>query len=214
MKNFESQRERYTKDELVEDNIVSNPIELFQQWMVQAINHHVKEPNAMIMSTVDQDGQPEARTVLLKEIYEEGFVFYTNYNSNKAKQILANPKVSLLFLWLESERQVRISGTATKISTQKSKEYFQKRPRGSQIGAWTSPQSEVIPNRTFLTSRKNEIENQFAGVPILDKPDFWGGFKIDPQKIEFWQGRDNRLHDRLLFTKSEDSSWKIDRLAP
>ncbi len=214
MNNFESHRESYTKDELIEEKVGNDPVELFQRWMVEAINDHVKEPNAMILSTVDSTGQPELRTVLLKEIYEGGFVFYTNYESNKAKQIDQNPKVSLLFLWKESERQVRINGEAVKLSAEKAQSYFQKRPRGSQIGAWTSPQSTIIKDRDFLDRRKNDMENKFAGIPILDKPDFWGGYKIVPDKIEFWQGRDNRLHDRLLYTKQEDSLWKIDRLAP
>ena len=214
MANYENLREKYLKSELTEENAFSSPIKMFQDWMVGAINDQVAEPNALILSTVDSEGMPEARTVLLKEIFEEGFVFYTNYESNKAKQIDENPKVNALFLWKESQRQVRISGIAKKISIEKSTEYFEKRPRGSQVGAWTSPQSTVIPNREFLDKKRREVVNANLGKDNLDKPPFWGGYKIVPTKIEFWQGRDNRLHDRLLYSKNEDGSWTIDRLAP
>lgn len=214
MKNYEDHREDYLKSELIEENVGENPLELFQKWMVNAINDHVPEPNAMILSTVDKDGQPMSRTMLLKEIFEEGFVFYTNYDSDKGKHIEDNPKVSLLFLWLQSQRQVRVFGVAEKLSEVKSTDYFQKRPRGSQIGAWTSPQSKAIPDRAYLDRRKEEIESKFEGDSILEKPNFWGGYKVIPTEIEFWQGRSNRLHDRLVYTKSEDGEWNRKRLAP
>ena len=214
MKNYESQRENYSKGELVESNVPLLPIELFQKWMVNAINDHVREPNAMVLSTINDVGHPEARTVLLKEIFEESFVFYTNHTSDKAKQIGNNPNVSLLFLWKESQRQVRVTGVAERLSEEKSLDYFQKRPRGSQVGAWASPQSDIIPNRAFLEQSKREVENKFVGIQKLDKPDFWGGYKIKPSKIEFWQGRENRLHDRLVYQLQEDGTWTITRLAP
>ena len=214
MKNLEDKRQKYLKSELIEDQVKSNPIEMFQEWMVDAINDHVLEPNAMILATVNEDGHPDTRTVLLKEIEDHSFIFYTNYNSQKAKQIAQNPKVSLLFLWKESERQVRVYGEAVMLDPEKSTAYFQKRPRGSQIGAWVSPQSGVIPNRAFLDHRKREIENTFAGIPTLERPENWGGYRVVAQKIELWQGRDNRLHDRLLFELHEDGKWSMCRLAP
>jgi pyridoxamine 5'-phosphate oxidase len=168
----------------------------------------------MILATVDVFGAPEVRTVLLKEIVDGAFVFYTNYGSHKAQQIDSNPSVSLLFLWKESERQIRISGHTKKVSEEKSTDYFQKRPRGSQIGAWVSPQSQEIESREELEVRQSDVEKRFKDVEILDRPDFWGGYQVVPQKVEFWQGRDNRLHDRLLYELQENQDWSIKRLAP
>lgn len=214
MKNFEDKRKKYLKSALLESTALENPIEMFQRWMVDAINDHVVEPNAMILATVDVFGAPEVRTVLLKEIVDDAFVFYTNYGSHKAQQIDSNPSVSLLFLWKESERQIRISGHAKKVSVEKSTDYFQKRPRGSQIGAWVSPQSQEIQSREELEVRQIDVEKRFKDVEILERPEFWGGYQVVPQKIEFWQGRDNRLHDRLLYELQENQVWSIKRLAP
>ena len=214
MENFEDKREKYLKSELLESSALENPIEMFQRWMIDAINDHVLEPNAMILATVDLFGAPEVRTVLLKEIVDGSFVFYTNYASHKAQQIAANPLVSLLFLWKQSERQIRVSGYAEKVSSAKSTDYFQKRPRGSQIGAWVSPQSQEIENREVLNLRQLEVEERFKDADTLTRPEFWGGYRVVPSKIEFWQGRDNRLHDRLLYELQEDKSWTIKRLAP
>lgn len=214
MKNFEDKRKKYLKSALLESTALENPIEMFQRWMVDAINDHVVEPNAMILATVDVFGAPEVRTVLLKEIVDDAFVFYTNYGSHKARQIDSNPSVSLLFLWKESERQIRISGHAKKVSVEKSTDYFQKRPRGSQIGAWVSPQSQEIQSREELEVRQIDVEKRFKDVEILERPEFWGGYQVVPQKIEFWQGRDNRLHDRLLYELQENQVWSIKRLAP
>jgi len=215
MTNYRDLREKYTKSELLEENALQDPYKMFQNWMVDAINDKVNEPNAMIISTVDENNTPHARTVLLKEIHEGQFVFYTNYDSDKAKQIEQNPNVSLLFLWHESQRQVRITGKASRVSEEKSTEYFQSRPRGSQIGAWTSPQSQIIENREVLNKKRIDVVEANHGKENLEKPEFWGGYGIDASSIEFWQGRDNRLHDRLRYSKVEDDrSWVIERLAP
>lgn len=212
MNKISDMRENYERGFLLEENIDGNPIVQFQKWFEDA-RTSILEANAMILSTVSKDSVPSSRTVLLKEIENDGFVFYTNYESDKGKDIANNPNVSLLFLWKAMERQVRISGLAYKVSKEQSKRYFHRRPKGSQIGAWTSPQSEVIVDRKLLVDRKLKIEERYSDVDKLPLPDFWGGYKVIPQKIEFWQGRPNRLHDRLLYT-AEGENWKIDRLAP
>ncbi len=214
MSDFRDYRERYTKSELLEENALKNPIEMFQRWMVDAINDNILEPNAMLLSTVDENNIPHSRTVLLKEVDNDEFIFYTNYQSNKAKQIDQNPHVTLVFMWLKSQRQVIITGTASKVSEEKSTAYFQSRPRGSQIGAWTSPQSSIINDRSILNERKAKIIAENKGKEVLDRPSFWGGFGVKPQTIEFWQGRDNRLHDRLKYKSTTDGYWEIIRLAP
>ena len=206
-------RENYDRAELTEHNIDSDPILQFKTWFEDAKNEDIKEPNAMILSTVDEEGHPSSRTVLLKELEDEGFIFYTNYESDKAKHMVKNPHVSLLFFWQKVERQVRISGIASKITKEKSNAYFRNRPRGSQIGAWTSPQSQPIEDRMFLEQRKKEIESKFSDVENLPLPEFWGGYIVNPISIEFWQGRPDRLHDRIKYSRSE-GRWKIVRLAP
>ncbi len=206
-------RENYTRGVLDISSILDNPMHQFTKWFEEAQNGNIAEPNAMILSTVNADNIPSSRTVLLKEIDTKGFIFYTNYTSEKGQDIAMNPNVSLIFLWKELERQVRISGVASKVSAQRSNAYFQKRPRGSQIGAWTSPQSSVIENREVLEQRKSEIESKFEGKDHIPVPDFWGGYIIEPSSIEFWQGRPSRLHDRLRY-KLEDGSWIVERLAP
>ncbi|WP_295408931.1 pyridoxamine 5'-phosphate oxidase [uncultured Thiocystis sp.] len=191
-----------------------DPIRQFQQWFETAIGTDLPEPNAMSLCTVDASGQPSVRTVLLKLYDEQGFVFFTNYGSRKAREIDRNPRVALLFPWVALARQVQITGRAERIPTAESLKYFVSRPRGSQIGAWSSPQSEVIGSRSLLEAKVAEIARKFARgeVPL---PDFWGGYRIVPETIEFWQGRESRLHDRFRYRRCEESrDWRIDRLAP
>lgn len=190
-----------------------NPVRQFEQWFEQAVATGIPEPNAMSLATVAADGQPWVRTVLLKLYDEEGFVFFTNYESNKAKQIAGHAKVALLFPWVALARQVQITGTASRVPTALSLKYFASRPRGSQIGAWASPQSQVIGTRSLLDAKVDEIRRKFARgeVPL---PDFWGGFRVAPATVEFWQGRDSRLHDRFRYSRTADGGWQIERLAP
>lgn len=206
-------RQRYLQGGLDENDVPNNPFELFGNWFAQAEEAQLIEPNAMVVATVDADGMPSTRTVLLKYFDESGFVFYTNFSSEKAKHIENNPQVSLQFLWLGLERQVKIQGIAEKVSTAESLKYFSSRPKGSQIGAWVSNQSEVISNKQLLLNQYKKMVDKFkhGEVPL---PDFWGGYRIKPLKIEFWQGGDNRLHDRVQYRRSDDSSWQISRLAP
>jgi pyridoxamine 5'-phosphate oxidase len=189
-----------------------DPIVQFELWYQQTIDARLPEPNAMSLATVDSDGQPSLRTVLLKLYDAQGFVFFTNYHSRKARQIDANDRVALLFPWVALARQVKILGRAARIPTAESLKYFTTRPRGSQIGAWSSPQSQVITSRSLLEQKVEEIKRKFADgdVPL---PDFWGGYRVVPDSIEFWQGRDSRLHDRFRYTR-DNGSWRIERLAP
>jgi len=192
-----------------------SPFTQFDVWMRAAIDSRLLEPNAMALSTVDAEGQPSSRTVLLKGFDERGFVFYTNYESRKAREIAENPRVALLFQWLPLERQVTVSGLAEKISAAESLRYFLSRPRESQIGAWASRQSEVISTRSILEGKFAEMKAKFANgqIPL---PGFWGGFRVKPKSVEFWQGRANRLHDRFRYTveTSPEAVWKISRLMP
>ena len=212
-RDLSSYRQRYLQGGLDENEVPNNPFELFGEWFSQAEEAGLIEPNAMVVATVDSDGMPSTRTVLLKYFDESGFVFYTNFSSEKAKHIADNPKVSLQFLWLGLERQVKIQGIAEKVSTAESLKYFSSRPKGSQIGAWVSNQSEVISSKQLLLNQYQKMLDKFkhGEVPF---PDFWGGYRIKPLNIEFWQGGDNRLHDRVQYRHSEDGAWKISRLAP
>jgi len=197
-------RKQYDRFTLNESNILENPFQQFKLWLSEAIENEEYEPNAMMLSTVDAELQPHSRMVLLKELTDEGFVFFTNYEGNKGLQILHNQKVSLLFFWPVLERQVRITGNAEKISEQDSEEYFKMRPLFSQISAWASPQSRKIPSREYLDKQFELYKHQFgAKVP---RPPFWGGFLVRPKTFEFWQGRPDRMHDRLLYTKN-DQQW-------
>ena len=207
-------RKSYEKHKLLEQEILLNPFELFKLWLdeIEAARE-VEEVNTMTVSTIGLDGFPKSRIVLLKEFDEEGFTFYTNYLSEKGKAIARNPKVCLSFFWPQSERQVIIKGTAKKTSEEESLQYFQSRPRGSQLGAWASEQSDVISSRDYLEKRLEALEKEYEGKDV-PKPPHWGGYKIVPSQFEFWQGRANRLHDRIYFAKEDDSNWKIDRLAP
>jgi pyridoxamine 5'-phosphate oxidase len=190
-----------------------DPIRQFQHWYEDAIATGIPEPNSMSLATVDEHGQPWVRSVLLKLYDEEGFVFFTNFQSGKSNQIAGNPRVALLFPWVALARQVQIRGTASRIPTVESLKYFATRPRGSQIGAWASPQSQVISSRSLLDAKVEEIRRKFASreVPL---PDFWGGFRVKPTVIEFWQGRESRLHDRFLYSRIPAAGWCIERLAP
>lgn len=207
-------RKSYEKQELLEDNLSDNPMEVFQKWFFEVDEHFNEgEPNAMTVSTFGLDGFPKSRVVLLKKYTYEGFIFYTNYNSEKGKAILANPKVCLSFFWPKAERQVIIKGTAEKVAPNMSDGYFESRPRGSQLGAVVSHQSEVVPNRQFLEHKLHQLEDDYEGKEI-PRPEEWGGFIVKPISMEFWQGRPNRLHDRIRFRLDEDFNWILERLAP
>ncbi len=208
-----SLRNEYSHAELDEKSVAKNPFQQFEKWFREATEGELLEPNAMVLSTVDQNKQPFQRTVLLKTFNENGFVFYTNYASRKAQQINHHPHVSLLFPWYALERQVIISGSVEKVTTKESLQYFLTRPRGSQLGAWVSNQSEVITSRSILEVKLAKMKQKFkeGKIPL---PDNWGGFRVIPDSIEFWQGRPNRLHDRILFKLKADHQWEISRLSP
>jgi len=206
-------RKNYTKAELNEENLNSNPYKQFELWFDQACSSQIEEPNAMSLATVSIDYNVTIRTVLLKLFDEKGFVFFTNYESVKAKQINETKNVAVVFPWLVLERQVIITGTASKVSTAESLKYFSTRPRGSQLGAWISQQSSVITSRKLLEMKLDEIKRKFLDKEI-PLPGFWGGYRIVPKTFEFWQGRPNRLHDRFQYIKDEEGKWIINRLAP
>ena len=195
------------------DDLNDDPIVQFEDWFRYACETVAMDPNAVTLSTVDSKMRPSSRTVLLKSFDENGFVFYTNYDSKKAAQIEENPNVSLLFFWSDAARQVKIHGKAEKISTKESLTYFLSRPRGSQIGAWVSAQSSIISSRSLLENKFQEIKQKFRDKDV-SLPSFWGGYRVVPDQVEFWQGRRNRLHDRFEYTKRDDGSWEIERLAP
>ncbi len=204
-------RKEYYLKELNESDINKDPFKQFSVWLQDAIDAKIKEPNAMAIATADKNGIPSVRTVLLKGITGGEFVFYTNYESRKAQDLNENPHAALLFFWRELERQVRISGAVEKIGEEESYEYFKTRPRGSRIGAWASKQSSVIPSRDYLANKYSEYEEKFGEkIPL---PPFWGGYSLSPVKFEFWQGRENRLHDRIVYI-NERNKWEIARLSP
>lgn len=204
----------YQLDELLESTAPANPFALFSEWFKVAKDSQSPEPNAMVIATVTESGTPAARVVLLKQVSAEGFVFYTNYESRKGKELSQKPAAAAVFNWLSLQRQVRIEGTVERAAPEVSTNYFHSRPKKSQIGAWVSPQSEEIPDRQFLESRQQEVEQQYAGVEALPRPEHWGGFVIKPTLIEFWQGRSSRLHDRLAYRKRAGEEWEMVRLAP
>ena len=206
-------RKEYASETLLESDVDAHPIQQFQKWWDQALKADILEPNAMTLATASADGLPSARIVLLKGFYERGFVFYTNYRSFKAMQLEENPKASLLFHWKELERQVRIMGVIEKIPGNESDEYFNSRPAGSRVGAWASPQSQVIENRQWLEKEFEKRIKEFENNTI-PRPPHWGGYLVKPVIIEFWQGRYSRLHDRIQYSLEEDGNWKIERLAP
>lgn len=209
--NINTLRKEYKKSVLSAQTVEKNPVTQFETWLDEAVQSEIPDPTAMTVSTIDENGFPQSRIVLLKYLDESGFVFFTNYKSQKGKSIERNPSVSLLFFWPELERQVRIVGSASKTSLEFSEKYFHSRPPESRIGAWASEQSSEIPNRKYLEERFESFKEKFGFAPPL--PDFWGGFRVNPVKIEFWQGRENRLHDRILYEKKSEK-WTIKRLAP
>lgn len=210
---LESLRREYLRDGLSRDDLARDPFDQFSLWMQQVIELGVGDPTAMTIATVSADGQPSQRIVLLKHFDDSGFVFYTNYGSRKADELNTNPKISLHFPWHTADRQVKVCGEAVKVSTAESIKYFASRPTESQIAAIASQQSRVLTSRAFLLNQFESLKQKFRNgeVPL---PDFWGGYRVVPKEIEFWQGGANRLHDRFRYLLQEDASWSIDRLAP
>lgn len=206
-------RSSYTSGKLERGDLLEDPMQIAKDWFETAVKANVDEPSAMTFATSSKAGQPSIRTVLLKEIIADGFVFYTNYKSRKGLEIEENNKGALLFFWAPLERQIRIEGIIEKVNPQKSRAYFQSRPKGSQIGAWASPQSEVINDRSVLNDRVRELSEVYKDQDRLPIPTFWGGYVLKPSYYEFWQGRENRMHDRFEFRKDEEG-WLINRLAP
>jgi pyridoxamine 5'-phosphate oxidase len=206
-------RKEYTFQGLSETDVHPNPFEQFKIWFDQALFAQLPEPNAMTIATATTNGKPSARMVLLKDYDERGFVFYTNYESNKGQQLVENPWGAIAFWWAELERQVRIEGRVEKVSPAESEAYFHSRPKASQLGAWASNQSQVIDSREVLERRLQQLKEEYENKEV-PRPPNWGGFRVIPTEIEFWQGRPSRLHDRLLYQRSEDGSWRIQRLSP
>jgi pyridoxamine 5'-phosphate oxidase len=205
-------RKDYARGSLDENSVDTDPIRQFQLWLEQALDAQLPEPNAMTVATVDAEGRPSARILLIKGVDERGFVFFTNYESRKGRELAGNPHASLLFHWIELERQVRIEGVIEKTSAEQSDAYFTSRPLASRIGAWASEQSREIANRTELEAREKAFAERFAENP--PRPPHWGGYRLVPDRIEFWQGRPSRLHDRLLYTRQAGNRWQISRLSP
>lgn len=213
MAQFADLRKDYRMESLSENDVFRNPFQQFDKWFQEALSAGIEEPNAMTLATSSSDGIPSARIVLLKGYNEQGFVFFSNYESYKARQLEENPRACLVFFWKELERQVRITGIVLKVSAAESDEYFNSRPHGSRIGAWASPQSRVIESRDWLEQNVAQFEKLFNSNPH-ERPPHWGGYRIQPVSIEFWQGRSNRLHDRVQYSLKEDGGWMIERLAP
>ena len=211
--NFDTVRKEYVTQGLTESDLDPNPLTQFQRWYEEAVAANVIEPNAMTLATATRDGIPSARTILLKGFDERGFTFYTNYESQKGKELAENPYAALVFYWATFERQIRITGVINKISPEESEAYFKSRPMGARLGAWVSLQSQVIPNREVLEERLTELMNEFADTENVPLPPYWGGYCLAPNTIEFWQGRINRLHDRFRYSRIHDD-WKIERLSP
>jgi pyridoxamine 5'-phosphate oxidase len=207
-----SLRKEYTSAGLHEADVERNPIAQFHVWFENVVDSGLHEPNAMILATATRGGRPSARTVLLKGYDQRGFVFYTNYEGRKADELETNPMCALLFYWGELERQVRIEGRASRLPDEESDRYFASRPRGSRLGAWASQQSRPVEDRSVLEERVRALETEYEGREI-PRPPFWGGYRVEPETIEFWQGRENRLHDRLVYSRRKEG-WKIERLQP
>jgi pyridoxamine 5'-phosphate oxidase len=213
MRDIADIRKDYMLQSLDESDVASDPIEQFERWWDNALNSSIGEINSMTLATANAKGIPSARIVLLKGYDENGFVFFTNYESKKGKDLAENPFASLVFFWKELERQVRIDGIVEKIKAEQSDEYFETRPEGSKIGAWASPQSGVISGRTVLEQNVSDLKERYVGKEI-PRPPHWGGYIVEPLRIEFWQGRPNRLHDRIAYIRDVSGSWNIERLAP
>jgi pyridoxamine 5'-phosphate oxidase len=214
LKNIADLRKSYQLGSLDLKDITPEPLDMFRRWWHEAIEGEIDEANAMTLATVNQVGQPSARIVLLKGLHPDGFEFFTNYQSQKARDMEVNSQVALLFFWKEMERQVRIEGVVEKVSRERSEEYFQSRPRGSQVGAWSSPQTQVIQDRSVIEKNILSTEEKYAQLDPLPLPDHWGGYLVRPHQYEFWQGRADRLHDRFRYVHKPDGLWVVDRLAP
>ena len=206
-------RKEYTRSGLLESDAAPDPIDQFRRWFGEALEANLYEPNAMTLATATPDGKLSIRVVLLKGFDDKGFVFYTNYEGRKARELGRNPNCALTFYWGELERQVRIEGRAARVPDEESDAYFASRPRGSRLGAWASEQSRPVEDRAELERRLKELEEEYEGREI-PRPPFWGGFRVEPERMEFWQGRENRLHDRLLYSDFGGGAWKIQRLQP
>jgi len=213
MGKLEDSRKSYEKDSLTRDELSSDPIIQFERWYQEAEKVGIEEPNAMTLATSNREGKPSARIVLLKGFGPKGFVFYTNYASSKGQDLVQNPQAAAVFWWKEMERQIRIEGEVVKTKLDTSRGYFHSRPRGSQISAWASPQSQEIKEH-YLSEKRAEVESRFSEVDPIPLPHYWGGFLLKPSTIEFWQGRKNRYHDRYKFRLSDDGTWSLARLAP
>jgi pyridoxamine 5'-phosphate oxidase len=207
-------REEYAAGGLDVGDLAPDPVAMFRRWLRQAVDAGLHEPNAMVVATTDPDGRPSSRMVLLKGVSEQGFVFYTNLHSHKGADLAADPRCALLFPWHPLERQVRIEGRAGLVSREEVAAYFATRPRGSRLGAWASPQSQVVADRAALAAAYAEAEERFAGSDEVPPPPHWGGFRVVPEVVEFWQGRPGRMHDRLVYTRDAEGAWGISRLAP
>ncbi|MGX1542121.1 pyridoxamine 5'-phosphate oxidase [Streptomyces adustus] len=208
-------RKQYRAEGLAESDLAATPVEQFARWFRQAAAEaHLFEPNAMIVSTVDAEGRPSSRTVLLKQFDEHGFVFYTNYDSRKGRDLAGNPNISLLFPWHPMARQVIVQGVARRTGRDETAAYFRTRPHGSQLGAWASTQSSVVPSRAELDVSYADLEARYPQGEQVPVPPHWGGFRVAPRTVEFWQGRENRLHDRLRYVAEADGGWRTERLSP
>lgn len=213
MSNIADLRRDYTQFGMSETDVDRDPLRQFQNWFDTSVAANILEPNAMTLATVTPDGKPDARIVLLKGLDARGFVFYTNFLSRKGKELAVNPQATLVFLWAELERQVRVEGVVERVSNEEADAYFHSRPLGSQLGAWASTQSEIIPDRAYLEERHQELAKEYADREI-PRPSHWGGYRVIPDGIEFWQGRTSRLHDRLRYDREGDDNWIVRRLAP
>ena len=211
--NLDDLRREYTQRGLREEDLAPDPFTQFGAWFDEVAQADIREPNAMTLATATPDGRPSARMVLLKGVDARGFAFFTNYESRKGAELAANPRAALVFFWVQLERQVRVEGRVERLSAEESDAYFASRPEGSQLGAWASQQSAVLPDRGPLEARYEELRAQYEGHEV-PRPPFWGGFRVVPETVEFWQGRVNRLHDRLRYRRQDDGSWVIERLSP
>ncbi|MCS3699718.1 pyridoxamine 5'-phosphate oxidase [Salinibacter ruber] len=208
-------RQEYARAELSRDHVTDDPIEQFRAWFDEAEDAELEEPNAMTLATAATDGTPSARIVLLKGLDDRGFHFYTNYESRKGTDLSQNPHAALVFLWKPLERQVRIEGTVERLPAEESTEYFHRRPRGAQMGAWASPQSRVVDSRADLEENLDTVKAEYGDKDEIPRPSHWGGYVVRPTEVEFWQGRPNRLHDRLRYRRSDPAGdWALERLAP